>query len=205
MLDGKWGGLNWPHDQRVLLSLLERFRHKERVAVCELGVDKGHTGNRIVQFLLHIGVASVNYFGIDDLSLARYEPAVDHAPQLEYDCMKFVEGDRRALAALGEFDFVFIDACHCAECVYEDSIAASLAVSTGGLMVFHDTSLMVQYPNCQRPNAWQHYVSGVPLRPLGVVEGISAARSSWRGNWVLVEQSGDRLDWGGIRAYQRVA
>lgn len=205
MLDRAWGGLNWPHDQRVLLSILERYRGRDEVVICELGVDKGQTGNRLVERLVDLGVNSIKYYGIDDMSLARYEPTVDHHVNFDYDCMTFIEGNRSALKGIGPLDFLFIDGCHCSECVYEDSIAGSRASAVGGVMAFHDTCLMVQYPNSIRPNAWQHYVSGVPTRPLAVVEGIATARASWLGTWTLIEQSGDRLDWGGIRAYLRTS
>ncbi len=206
MNEKPWGGLHWPHDPETIVRHLSRHAGHDRVVVCELGIDTGLTGNRIVDFLKSIGVRQVAYYGVDDRSLSSFEKDVNHEVAFDHPEMAFVQGDRSALEGLEPIDFGFVDACHCAECVFQDSIAMSRAVRRGGFMAFHDTSLLVQYPNQHgmRDNAWQHYGSGVATRPLNVVEGIVMARALWDGEWSLSVQDGDRLQWGGIRIYEKL-
>jgi hypothetical protein len=203
MSEKYWGGLNCPHDSDTIIRHLSRFCGVQSVVLCELGVDRGYTGNRMVDFLKEIAVENIVYYGVDTLDLDFYEKR-EAGIFFEHSEMKFVQGNRDVLHTLQPLDFGFIDACHCAECVYLDSVAMSQIVKLGGCMGFHDTSLKVQYPYTLRENAWQHYESGTAVRPLNVVEGITMGRAKWHGDWRLITQDGDKLDWGGIRVYQRV-
>ena len=205
IFEGNWGGLNHPQDPQTIMRALDNFAGKDGVVICELGVDRGETGNRMFEYLLHIGAVNVKYYGVDDRSLTIYEGEQGHEIGLMHAGMYFLQGDRAKLSEVPPLDFGFVDACHCAECVMKDGIAMSRAVKNGGYMAFHDTSLLVQYPNPNgmRDNAWQHYSSGTAIRPLNVVEGITTGRAMWDGSWDLVDQDGDRLAWGGIRVYRK--
>ena len=97
-----------------------------------------------------------------------------------------------------------IDACHCADCVHHDALAASNMVNQNGFMAFHDTSLLWQYPHNTKKESYQHYESGQQIRPLNVVEGIISSRSLWNGEWELFLQTGDELPWGGMRVYKKL-
>ena len=200
-----WGSLNIPNDSDTIEKHLESFCNESMVVVCELGIERGHTGNMIVSILKKLGVPCVKYYGVDNLNYHKWEHNTKTEKNIDFQHpeMIFVEGDYRALSSLEEIDFGFIDACHCAECVFHDSIAMSKKIKVGGSMAFHDTSLRLQYPNINglRPDAWQHYDSGRSVRPINVVEGIMMARGKWSGEWELVMQTGDDLSWGGIRIY----
>jgi hypothetical protein len=198
----EWGYLNTPNDNNTLLLFLHRFAKFESVSICELGVATGRTSNRLVEYLRGLQVKQIQYFGVDDLSLIGAEP------KFEYPEMQFVNGNRDAVVRLPKLDFAFIDACHCAECVYRDAVVVSRSIPKGGYLGFHDTAIRGQYPMSVRARSngqRQHYgQKGESGRPLAVVEGITASRSHWDGDWSLVIQSGDDLDWGGIRIYERI-
>jgi methyltransferase family protein len=198
----EWGFLNIPNDCYTLLHFLDRFAKAEKVSICELGVATGRTGNRLVEYLRGLQVRQVQYFGVDNLSLGAAEPKFEH-PE-----MQFINGNRDAVVKLPRLDFVFIDACHCAECVYRDAVVVSRSIVKGGYLGFHDTALLGQYPMSARARSKgqrQHYGrNGESFRPLAVVEGITSSRSRWEGDWSLVIQSGDDLDYGGIRIYERI-
>jgi len=206
MLDGKWGFLQAPFDQITLLSFYQRFQGAERLRIGELGVARGDTANRIVEFLKAIKVQDLRYWGIDTLDF------LDTAPNFQFDEMTFIKADRSGLSQLPEqLDALFVDACHCSECVYQDSITGSAVVRSGGFMLFHDTSLTAQYPNCvysRERRLAQHYKFGatsvVGERPLAVIEGIAASRPKWHGEWKLIVQDNDDLEIGGIRIYEKL-
>jgi hypothetical protein len=200
-----WGSLNCPFDSDSIESHLNCFFNESRVVVCELGIERGHTGNAIISVLKRGGVPIIKYYGIDNFNYHKWDQVEKKEIDFQYDEMEFIEGDRNRIALIEEIDFAFIDACHCAECVFQDSIAMSQKVKVNGSMAFHDTSLLGQYPNEKRESAWQHYDSGKSIRPINVVEGINMARGKWKGNWELVLQTGDDLPWGGIRIYRKIS
>ena len=148
-------------------------------------------------------MATVRYYGVDDMSLTKRSPAFEHPEK-----MSFVDGDHLTLSRIeASFDFGLVDACHCSECVFHDSIAMSRKIAVGGLMAFHDTSMMSQFPHSPIGwTTWQHYGRGHESeRPLAVLEGIVMARHLWLGEWKLVIQEGDHLEWGGVRVYEKVS
>lgn len=198
----EWGWLNVPNDNITLLDFLDRFANHSSVTICELGVAYGKTANRLVEYLKCLQIPTVYYFGIDDLSLLKNPPVFD------YPEMVFVNGNRDKISGLPKLDFAFIDACHCAECVFRDATTVSKNVAVGGYMGFHDTSIQGQYPFSRKSKLHgqrQHYGrKGETARPLSVLEGITAGRAKWEGEWDLVIQTGDDLDWGGIRIYQKI-
>lgn len=200
-----WGLLNRPRDLDSIRAELSRFSGRESVTVCELGIDRGHTGSRMVEHLLRSGVREVRYFGIDDLSYRRWEALKSsrHFVRLEFDGMRFIEGDRSSLSSVGPVDFGLVDGCHCAECVHKDAIAMSRRIVPGGTMAFHDCTLLGQYPSTTDDRTWQHYGSGRAIRPIGVVEGISSSRGLWEGGWDLTGSCCDDMIWGGIRFYRK--
>jgi hypothetical protein len=199
----EWGWLHSPYDNNTLLSFLDRYADADTVSLCELGVGTGRTANRIVEYLHGLSVRRVNYFGVDDLSLLGSQP------RFEYTEMQFINGNREAATCLPKLDFAFIDACHCAECVYRDALVLSRCVKVGGQLGFHDTAILGQYPMSAKSRTEgqrQHYGrAGESIRPLAVVEGIISSRPRWDGDWSLIIQDGDDLDWGGIRIYQKIA
>ncbi len=201
-LSKKWGYVNMPWDAIALLNFFDRFSDHQTVTFAELGVARGYTSNRMYEFLRQIGVKKVRYFAIDNLAYANLE---QKPPCFEFKEIQFINGDRQALATLDdEVDCVFLDACHCAECVYSDSIAASKIVKKGGYMLFHDTSLSAQYPLSELTKLHQqHYGVNESGRPFSVVEGIITARNEWEGQWRLIMQANDQLPIGGCRGYQK--
>lgn len=201
MLTSTWGMIQ-PQDKLALMEGLVRVcADTDEIVICELGVAAGLTGNRLVEFADAIGAKKVLYFGVDDLTLTGKIPEFQYA-----DRMNFVDGGSQVLSRIQTyFNFALVDACHCSECVYHDSIAMSQRISVGGMMAFHDTSMACQYPNSPLGQThWQHYCRGSESeRPLAVLEGLAMARHEWLGRWRLVIQEGDHLEWGGVRIFQR--
>lgn len=204
-----WGFINYPKDAESLTNHLSRYKNYEHLVLCEIGVATGKTGSRMVEFVKSIGVKNIEYYGVDNLDLLKLTNNSSmynkFEMNLEFEEMKFIQGDSSALSRVKNVDFGFVDACHCADCVYKDGIAMSKIIKSGGSMAFHDTSLSWQFPNNKDITYWQHYEEGnVPTRPLSVVEGIIMGRAKWDGDWTLIRQDGDDLEWGGIRVYQKL-
>ena len=195
-----WGLINCPSDSDTIIKTLNEFRGKLGVAICELGIGNGNTGNRMVDFLKSIGIPKIQYFGIDNKSLSLISKE-NCQHNFEHQEMEFIKGDKRKIVPC---DFILVDACHCADCVHHDALAASNMVNQNGFMAFHDTSLLWQYPHNTKKESYQHYESGQQIRPLNVVEGIISSRSLWNGEWELFLQTGDELPWGGMRVYKKL-
>lgn len=204
-----WGSINCPSDSDTIESHLKLLCNESQVVICELGVERGHTGNAMVSVLKLVGVPIIKYYGIDNLNYHKWDQVIgkEKTQEFAHSEMQFVEGDRNKIQNLESIDFGFIDACHCAECVFQDSIAMSRKIKIGGAMGFHDTSLLGQYPTDygKKASSWQHYDSGKSIRPINVVEGILMARGKWSGDWELTAQTGDDLSWGGIRIYRKLS
>ena len=195
-----WGLINCPSDSDTIIETLNQFQSYPEITICELGIGNGNTGNRMVDFLKSIKIEKIKYFGIDNKSLSILSKR-DCKHQFEHEEMQFIHGDYNNIVPC---DFILVDACHCADCVHRDAIAASKKVHPNGYMAFHDTSLLWQYPHNTKRNSWQHYESGEQIRPLNVVEGIMSSRCLWDGEWQLFLQTGDNLTWGGMRVYKKL-
>lgn len=195
-----WGIINCPNDSETIKQTLFNFSGKNKVTIVELGIGNGNTGNRMVDFLKTLNIKQIQYIGIDNKSLALIsDDYTKHT--FEHEEMVFIQGNRKEIP---NCDFILLDACHCAECVFLDGIHASKFVSKGGFMAFHDTSLLWQYPHNYDRKSWQHYENGHQIRPLNVVDGIVSGRCMWEGDWELYLQTGDELPWGGIRVYKKL-
>lgn len=207
MLNENWGFINYPHDANTILNHLSTYTNAKSFVLVEIGVATGKTGNRMVDHLKSIGVKKIKYYGVDNLDLKKNNDVFGGKIEMNFEHpeMQFIQGDFTALPKIKNVDFGFVDACHCAECVYKDGIAMSKIVKVGGCMAFHDTSLSWQYPHGDKDQKyWQHTNCKVS-RPLNVVEGIIMGRAKWHGNWDLIQQDGDELSWGGIRIYQKLS
>ena len=159
MLHENWGFINYPHDANSLLNHLYQYQNAKNFVYVELGVATGKTANRLMDHLKNIGVKKIKYYGVDNLDLKKANDASDNKVEMifEHPEMQFIEGDCCALPKIKNVDFGFVDACHCAECVFKDSIAMSKIIKVGGCMGFHDTSLSWQYPYGDKDKrAWQH-------------------------------------------------
>jgi hypothetical protein len=205
MFNKDWGYINYPEDANSILSHLSQYANYKNFVICELGVATGRTGNRMVEHLKSIGVKRIKYYGVDNLDLKKHNKTNEVEMCFQFKEMEFINGDSSVLSKIKNVDFGFVDACHCAECVYKDGIAMSKIIKSGGTMAFHDTSLSWQYPYGDKDKQhWQHYLNGnKPTKPLNVVEGIMMGRAKWDGEWELIRQDGDELIWGGIRVYQK--
>ena len=105
-----WGSLNIPNDSDTIEKHLESFCNESMVVVCELGIERGHTGNMIVSILKKLGVPCVKYYGVDNLNYHKWEHNTKTEKNIDFQHpeMIFVEGDYRALSSLEEIDFGFI-------------------------------------------------------------------------------------------------
>ena len=128
-----WGSINCPSDSDTLEKHLDSFCNESKVVICELGIERGHTGNAMVSYVKSIGVPVVKYYGIDNFAYHRWDQVSDKEKNLDFQHpeMIFIEGNYKKIELLEQIDFGFIDACHCAECVFHDSIAMSKKIKIG--------------------------------------------------------------------------
>lgn len=95
-------------------------------------------------------------------------------------------------------DFIFIDGCHGAACVWNDFLGAEKLIQPGGIVCFHDTD-----PLCQGIHLQPHCGTGIEARAAVMGLGLlDNARPGWK---KINETTGDKAKGGhGCLFVQRV-
>lgn len=115
-----------------------------RIVMLEIGVANGGTTIGIYNHCKLMGWG-FNWVGLD---MVCGRPAFDLG-----DWGKFICGDCHSPEVInqvmkeGEFNFIFIDGCHCRECVRLDFVLYSPLLVSGGLLAFHDTCPATTWQN----------------------------------------------------------
>jgi hypothetical protein len=187
-----------PEDFEVLKRTIGIVR-KERIAgsFVEVGVFKALTSRAISRVLEAEGDewGEPEFVGVDISPRAekRWE-AMPKAPNISYRFLRMPSAKAARIYAHG-CAWVFIDGCHCYDCVSNDIAAWGYKVTRGGFLVLHDTNTGedVGKPHfCHVRN--KKYGVGV----LRAVENSLRLCKAFR----LEHESLSRL---GVRAYRRLA
>ena len=139
-------GLITESDSRVLIKSLQlswdnvwmtRTGKDRKLRVLEIGVCHGDTARGIKEFLDNNSIPFI-YYGIDS-----ERDRVINKPFPEANL--FIGSSEKLYKDINEyFDLIFIDGCHCLEHTILDFSLYSDKIVTGGYVLFHDTSPLVQ-------------------------------------------------------------
>lgn len=188
-----------PHGDWVGIATALRYiadnNEWENVKLLEVGTAHGHFLRTWVDLFENRRIDVVGY-GVDS-KLHGYCPCQFN------EKMTFVEGkstDENVINSFKDqqFDFVFIDGCHCKNHAKMDAMNYASKVKIGGFLGFHDTSPRFQggseqpfSPDCSED------------RHIGVVEGIKEANLEGF-EFFVEEYHTDEKYYGGVTIYRRV-
>ena len=168
----------------------ERFDGK--LVVVEIGVKRAGTSRLLLAELSALG-RPADLIGVDIASAAkswwaRRMPKSDGPVRARFVQLK----GYKAAAMIDNVALLFLDGCHCFECVHAEIKAWRLRVRVGGFMVFHDTLPRLQ---AKKPKAALHDES----RGYGVLAAIASFDD---GRFELVEDVEARS---GLQVYRRLS
>jgi SAM-dependent methyltransferase len=144
--DGRMPGILYEDDWECLIwsvrLVLHRFRERTaRLNFCEVGCAEGGTSAGVLALLDAESEGDYRLFGIDCEALMG-------PPRIAHERFEYLRGFSFAPETLARvpplLHWVFIDACHCAECVTRDAGNFAPRLPQGGLLVFHDASPATQ-------------------------------------------------------------
>lgn len=96
----------------------------------------------------------------------------------------------------GPWDVVFIDACHCKQCVVNDFNSIRDAVVPGGFVIFHDTSPEFQGMHANMSDMSEHQKNGIEV--LAALEECDLS-----GFKLIADTPGHYPEVDGLRIYQK--
>lgn len=157
--------LLFEHDLSILLGSIERVvKSKEgsrRLIFVEIGLNKGGTAEALIAKIASlIGVEAFDYYGIDPVEHRGIYPLV-----------KVI--NKRSSEAINDvpfvLDWVFVDGCHCSNCVINDLILYGSRLREDGEICFHDASPSTQGRDPQDyPFMNHHHVVEIAKRGIAV-------------------------------------
>lgn len=186
MMPGLLFNNDWDNLKKSIDLCLETFPTEHFIFV-EVGIADGRTSFAIGEYLRSRQI-KFDYYGVD---LAP--GAVDNFPEFQ-----LVQGCSYEMAhQVPQSHWIFIDACHCEDCVEKDALAYCERIKKGGFICFHDanTSCQGTYP--------QHNGKGI-----GVQNALKRANLEDRDFSLVIKATeppseGPISDLGGLMAYQK--
>lgn len=178
-------------DAKVMDEILDTW-HNEPVRVLEIGVWTGQTA-RGIKYRCNQNGCVVDYWGIDSKPFdGPIPPWIDH--------YILSPSEEAALCVPNEFDFIFVDGCHCFNHVLIDAFNYGQKVVVGGIIAFHDTAPQVQ--GVQK-NPWLHGTEDKPQHRTAVVRALEGL--GWpNARWELFRNAYDPAsDIGGMMAFRK--
>lgn len=202
-------GMLWEQDYPSLVASLARALASTSpttlFAAVEIGVNDGRTTRDLIAVIE--GVRKQQdflYFGIDP----EPDPKIDcnsyfHLKKMSHKIIESGYGDCSPIVP-ARLDWVFVDGCHCFQCVIRDGILFGSRLRPGGEICFHDASPKMQL----RDN--QDYVS---MRDgnrnhdeVAARRGIEVRRaldSGFLAGFELVSPAPDQ-QYGGLEVYRKL-
>jgi hypothetical protein len=155
-----------------------------QVVFLEIGTFGGRSTNGIAEHCRSIGVP-LYAAGVD--CMESYKP--DPLPTPDYDFYFGDSMDQWRHIKRRDFNWLFVDACHCVNHAMCDFLNYSPFLVKGGICVFHDTALP-EGKYDQEPWPQDHGFAGKPPSQLGVREGLKklGLLQGYRKDWEFVEE-----------------
>jgi hypothetical protein len=169
-----WVRGTWPAERNLLLGTLELASELSynNPAFVELGTFKGINARNFIVALNKLG-KQCRFFSVD---FNPWNKRLHFYPKEEWQarcdsitgtCVQgFLEGktiDRVKDFSDGEIAWLFVDACHCFECVRDEIKLYTPKLMIGGYMIFHDTMIPQN----------EQWVTHDPARSYGVKRAIN--------------------------------
>ena len=118
---------------RSLDIIAKRFPKSAALQICEIGVRNGDTARGIVRFMTLRG-HKVEYWGVDNGADGFLFKPFREAKMVWEDSVKAHH------QLPGDFHWIFVDGCHCAEHAAQDITNYGAKIRDGGVLVMHDVS-----------------------------------------------------------------
>lgn len=175
-------------------TVTDRF---EKLVIVEVGTAHGASIRNMYNLLqVYVPDKEIEYYAIDS-KLHGYDPYYVN----DVEDIQFLDGmstDRAIIDKVpDEVHFLFIDACHCKEHVYQDLKNYTPKLIKGGCVALHDClpefqggSIQPSTPQCDPDD-----------RHIGVLAGIE--RFGMKGYELVFEDFPKDKDYGGARVYQK--
>lgn len=181
---------------RLLGTIHDQF--DGNVSFLEIGILSGNTTRGVVRRCKELG-SNLRAVGVD---IPQWNP--NPKPECDYT---FYGGDSmdQFRNIKDNFNFLFIDGCHCVVHSSQDFLNYSPLVVVGGFCLFHDTALPLnQYEQMDFPQ--DHSFAGKDPGKLGVREGLKklGLLQNYRADWKFIEEVPNDSGMMGLMLYQRV-
>lgn len=187
-----WERLAWS------LATVVQWHPHQRTTIIEIGVDDGRTANEMMVLLWEWrDSGSWQYIGVDPSPKpARLEDQGSyyrHHQMLSHEAIDRIEPIKANL--------VFVDGCHCAQCVARDAFLYGRLLIPGGLLLFHDAAPATQGLDPQDYPGDHHDRDVARSRGIDVRRFLDA---HLLGGFRLVQKAPDAPR-GGIEIYEKIA
>lgn len=188
-----------PVEADLIDGLLDTIKREfGTVRFLEIGVFGGGTVTGVVNRCKAIGVP-VYAAGVD---FPSQKPAPVPLPDYEFHDTDSLDAWR---GITGEFNFLFVDGCHCVNHAQCDFLNYSPKVVVGGYCLFHDTALPTgQHEQGEWPQ--DHSYAGKPASVLGVRQALEnlGLLQGHRKDWQLVTEIPSDTGLMGMMLFRRV-
>jgi len=175
--------------REVEADLLDQLLAQIKVQFGEIkGIEVGVFGAGTTRGIYRWGKehdCPVSLIGID---FEQYRPNPTPDPNYNFIAKDSMDAWREIQ---GQYNFLFVDGCHCVNHSMCDFLNYSPFVQVGGFCLFHDTALPTSLGK-QEQEKWpqDHSYAGKPSSVLGVREGLKklGLLQGYRTDWKLVEE-----------------
>lgn len=175
-----------PNEAELVKEILREIKTKfQAVRFLEIGVFGGGTVTGIAEYCKEIEVP-LFAAGVDFESWKPNPP-----PTPDYDFYAGDSMDQWRKITRNDFNFLFVDGCHCVNHAMADFLNYSPFVQVGGFCLFHDTAAPTD-KGTEQQEEWpqDHGYAGQPPSKLGVREGLKklGLLQDWRHDWTKVKE-----------------
>ena len=171
-------GYIYENDEEVLKNSIDLAIDNcgDNLNFVECGCNTGKTSKTLIDHI-ESKIENFIYYGID---LGHLGLTSVFKLQISHPKFKFVQGYSFIPKTLeqipDEVHWIFIDGCHCAECVIRDAKCYIPKLVKGGIIAFHDTSPLFQGKHPQRYKALErhHNTHLATTRGVRVLEALES-------------------------------
>lgn len=170
------------------------------VVFLEIGVFGGGTTHGIAEHCKERRIP-IYMAGVDCLEIYKPNPL----PTPDYDFYFGDSMDQWQHIKRRDFNFLFVDGCHCVNHAMADFLNYSPFVEKGGFCLFHDSALPTGKYD-QDPWPQDHGFAGKPPSQLGVREGLKklGLLQGYRKDWELVKELPSDTGLMGVHLFKKV-
>lgn len=197
------GGILFLRDWEVIseTARLAAERFPLWATYLEIGVNDGRTSRDLIE---HVIQGRYVYYGIDPSEESEVVKRLERMRNYRYirglshEVFPTVAADIRDTDGLS---WLFVDGCHCAQCVARDAILYGSLLRPGGLLLFHDAASDTQGKDDQRYECLRgHHSEEEAAKGIQVRNFLDA---NLLAGFKLLKPAYDQ-DRGGVEVYERI-